>query len=302
MRNVALILLTLLLPLEAAAITSINTTSMNKSVVFFYAADAAGNVISDRLVATGFLIAIPQKGTNQNYTVLVTARHVVDPEWMHCPGAANPIRLFVRVNTIKYDAKTDTTGVGYVALDLIKNGMRQWEPSSDDNVDAAIIGAPTELSSGKYDVQFVVVREFARPEEVSLLGPGSQVATTGLVPGLEGQRRNYPVFKFGKIASIPDEMLPARCDANSVPRDLKVWIIGANLVAGNSGSPIYFDPLVPPGGIISSGEPRPMIIGLQSISFGNADLAGMTPAIYIVELISKTLPPDADIALAPSPK
>jgi hypothetical protein len=70
------------------------------------------------------------------------------------------------------------------------------------------------------------------------LGIGSQIATTGLVPGLEGLKRNYPVFKFGKIASIPDELVFFQCKPASQPQGLRVWWIAANLGLGTSGSPI----------------------------------------------------------------
>jgi hypothetical protein len=168
-------------------------------------------------------------------------------------------------------------------------------------VDAAALAAPLELASGKYDVTFVSFNSFGTPEEIAKLGPGSQVASTGLVPGLEGQKRNYPVFKFGKIASIPDETVSLHCTAGST-RDMRVWWIGANLVPGNSGSPIYFDPLFPPNGLLTAGEPRAMIIGLQSLSVDGADLAGMTPTKYIVDLISQTAPNDADLTLGPPAK
>jgi len=300
LRKVGLTLILCLIPFgKGNGITSINTEVVNKSIVFFYAADASGKVMPAQLVATGFLIGVPKKNTSLGYRIIVTARHVVDPVWAGC-GGINPQRLYVRVNTKQYDPQKDDTGVAYLPLDLIKDGMEQWAKSDDDAADAAILPVPGDI--GDYDVQAISFREFARPEEAAKLGPGSQIASNGLVPGLAGQKRNYPVFKFGKIASIPDELIPSQCGPGTPARNLKVWVLGANLVPGNSGSPIYFDPLVPPGGIITTGEPRAMIIGLQSLSFIGADLAGMTPAKYIVELISKTLPPDADLTLGPPPQ
>jgi len=71
---------------------------------------------------------------------------------------------------------------------------------------------------------------------------------------------------------------------------------------GNSGSPIYFDPLFPPGGDIRAGEPRAMIIGMQSVALPGAALAGMTPASYIIDVISHTVPNDADLTLGSPPK
>jgi hypothetical protein len=197
---------------------------------------------------------------------------------------------------MRYNPQVDETGLSYIAINLLREGTATWLKSEDEDVDVAVLKAPSELLSGDYDVKFINFRNFGKPDEIAKLGIGSQIATTGLVPGLEGRNRNYPVFKFGKIASIPDETVPVPCSPSSQPRPLKVWWLAANLVPGNSGSPIYFDPLFPPGGDITSGEPRAMIIGLQSIST-TGELAGMTPARYIIDVISRAVPPDADLTL-----
>ena len=208
----------------------------------------------------------------------------------------------MRVNKKRFDPKADETGVSYIAVELIHNGAATWLKSDDDNVDIAVLKTPPEFLSGDYDVIFMNFRNFGKPEEIAKLGVGSQIASAGLVPGLEGKKRNYPVFKFGKIASIPDEMPLVPCKPESQPRPFRVWWPAANLVPGNSGSPIYFDPLFPPGADISAGEPRPMIIGLQSLALLGADLAGMTPASYIIEVISHAVPNDADLTLGPPSK
>jgi len=278
------------------AITSIDTNFANKSIVFFFASDSAGHVVIDKQVATGFLLGVPKTNTQTLYTLLVTARHIVDPVWAGCADS-NPSRLFLRVNKKQFNPQTDETGVGYIPVELIQNGIATWQKNADDNVDVAVLNVPPELVSGDYDVRFMNFRDFGKPEEIAKLGIGSQVASTGLVPGLEGKNRNYPIFKFGKVASIPEEMAAIRCRQDAPPRQLRVWWVAASLVPGNSGSPIYFDPLFPPGGDISSGEPRAMIIGLQSIALQGADLAGMTPASYIIDVISHAVPKDADLSL-----
>jgi hypothetical protein len=67
--------------------------------------------------------------------------------------------------------------------------------------------------------------------------------------------------------------------------------------AGYKRLPNFFDPLFPPGADVTAGEPRAMIIGLQSLALGGADLAGMTPAKYIIEVISKSVRSDANLSL-----
>jgi hypothetical protein len=51
-----------------------------------------------------------------------------------------------------------------------------------------------------------------------------------------------------------------------------------------------------PGGDITNGEPRSMIIGLQSLA-AEGDIAGMTPAEYIMQIIADHLPSDAVLTL-----
>lgn len=164
-------------------------------------------------------------------------------------------------------------------------------------MDVAVLNPPAELVSGEYDVRGLNFRNFGKPEEIAKLGVGSQTTSTGLVPGLEGEKRNNPIFHFGKIASIPDEMVPTRCIPHSTPRSLRVWLIATTLVPGTSGSLIYFDPLFPPGADVTAGEPRAMLIGLQSVSVAGADLAGMTPGSFIADVASRSLPDDADLSL-----
>ena len=87
------------------------------------------------------------------------------------------------------------------------------------------------------------------------------------------------------------------CRADRPARYLQVWWLATTLVPGTSGSAIFFDPLIPPVADVSAGEPRVMIIGLQSLSMGGADLAGMTPAKFIIDVISHAVGVDADLNL-----
>jgi hypothetical protein len=294
-RRIGLIQLLCILSLTVAhAITSLNVPIVTKSIVFFFASDPAGNVLQDKLVATGFLVLVPNKSGENTYPLLVTARHVVDPIWAGCE-LVNPTRLYIRV--MHFDSNTEQPGVTYIPIDLITNGAATWLKSDDESVDVAVLKAPHELLSGSYDIKFLNYRNFGKPDEIAKIGVGSQTASAGLVPSLEGKKRNNPIFHFGKIASIPDETVSFTCKQNSQPRPFRVWWLATTLVPGTSGSPIFFDPLFPPGADITAGEPRGMIIGLQSLSLLGADLAGMTPAKYITDVIARSVGNDADLSL-----
>ena len=172
----------------AHAITSLNVNVATKSVVFFFSADSAGKVVKDKLVATGFLVLVPNKNGAETYPLLVTARHVVDPVWAGCESS-NPARLYIRINKMRFDPHADETGVSYLPVDLDTNGVATWVKSGDDSVDVAVLKAPRELLSGDYDVRFLNFRNFGRPDEIAKIGIGSQTASAGLVPGLEGKKR-----------------------------------------------------------------------------------------------------------------
>jgi hypothetical protein len=104
-----------------------------------------------------------------------------------------------------YDAHRAELGVSYLPVDLLHNGQPTWTRSDDNTVDVAVLRAPPELLSGQYDIRFLKVRNLGKPEEIAKLGVSSQTASAGLVPGVEGKRRNNVVFHFGKIASVPEE-------------------------------------------------------------------------------------------------
>lgn len=280
----------------AHSTTSLNVDVISKSIVAFFRSDSSGNVIKNQLYATGFLVNVPRRDGQGLYLLVVTARHVVDPVWAGCQPD-NPTRLYIRVNNTRFVPDKDQIGVSYLPLELTVGGTAAWVKSKDDEIDVAVLKAPQQISSGDYDIKFINFRAFGKPDEIAKLNVGAQTASAGLVPGAEGRTRNNPVFHFGKIAGIPSEMSIFQCATAAKPRPLRVWWLATTLVPGTSGSPIFFDPLFPPGADISAGEPRGMIIGLQSLSVPGAELSGMTPAKYIIDVISGAIGPNADLTL-----
>jgi hypothetical protein len=294
MRHVLALIVSLALVGTTHAVVTIDTNVIKKAVVFIYASDGKGEVDKSRQLGTGFLISIPKKeDPTFFYHALVTARHIVDPIWAGC-GSTNPARIYIRVNRTDFDPSANESGVSYIPVDLLKSGKPTWFGSKDEHVDAAVLDAPDGLAGN--DVMSINYRNFGAPEEIKKLSIGSDVASAGLVPGLQCVRRNYPIFKFGKIASIPDEMATLKCTKDSFTTPIRVWWLAMNQIGGNSGAPIFFTPMFAPGGDVTIGEPRSMIIGLQSLA-AEGDIAGMTPAEYIMQIIADHLPSDAVLSL-----
>jgi hypothetical protein len=120
-------------------------------------------------------------------------------------------------------------------------------------------------------------------------GIGDQFVSGGLVPTYAQQSRNYPAFKFGRISNVFDQPIAtSRCTQTSQPVDKWSWLLAGNFVPGNSGSPILLLPLdftIDAGGLLQYNGPRVMLLGLLSSALDGADLAEMTPAEYIFEII-----------------
>jgi hypothetical protein len=304
-----LLLFSALCPLLRAD-TTLDTEAVKRIVVFLYPPNSEGNdADATNPMGTGFLVFVHEKGDLKKGTlVLITARHIVDPYWASCspePQSQPDRRIYMRLNSKPYDPKKDSTGVGYLPVDLVKDGTKKYRVRDDDDeVDAAVI----ELNWGdwgkvqeKYDFVPMRLSLFASADEIPKFKIGDSVASAGLVPGRSGEKRNYSFFKFGEISNIPDEPTQVVC------RLVRVWFIAANLIGGNSGSPIFYAP--PP--IATALNPIPImrgvLIGVQSSALtarsdqgGNtvlepADIAGMTPIEDVFKIIEKNSPADLDL-------
>jgi hypothetical protein len=278
----------LLLP--SASDAQINMENVQRSVVFLYAADASGRIVPE---GTGFIVDVPiTSQPGQVYKLLVTARHMVDSEWSGCPA---PSKLFLHVNKKNFDPNKQE--VGTVDLDLtgeVKAGKR-WFVSADNEVDAAVAGLNGKVLD-EYDTGAVPIFLFPTEEELKTFKAGDEVVSAGLLPGASGKKRNYPISKYGYVSSIPEESVdPPKCGQQPTLHPLKLWFIAANLVEGNSGAPIYFSPPV-----ISNR--RPVLLGVQSMSFIPWDVAGMTPVRYVYEIIESLKLKDADLTRHAEPK
>jgi hypothetical protein len=167
---------------------------------------------------------------------------------------------------------------------------------SDPQVDAAVVRvAASAFSNNKFDVNFLPLSIFATDDEMSKLSIGDSILSAGLVPGAEGQRRNYPIVKFGAISGLTDDPFYTSCGQPPANIPEKVWFISINLFFGASGSAIFY---VPPGtGGLRFGAAinRPALIGIQSSSIILADVAGMTPVGLIFPIIESLHLHEADL-------
>jgi hypothetical protein len=294
---------------------NIPTEPIKKMIVFIYAADEQGEVNKSRAIGTGFLVAVPRRPTGA-LLLLITVRHIVDPGWAFCSGPP-PDLIYLRLNKRNYDPSKNDDGVDYVRVRLREHGRpKYWIRDDDDKIDAAVVDlTSTEMLGGgtfsrqNDDWSALEFSDIAAPDEIKSLDVGDSIVSAGLLPAylaggrdstpLTGQRRNYPFFKFGEISNIPDESIWTSCDERMPAlREEHVWFINANLVVGNSGSPIFFAPSGHyGGGTYTSGDDQrpPALIGIQSLTISSTDLAGMTPIEDVFKIIEKNAPKDSDL-------
>jgi hypothetical protein len=228
---------------------------------------------------------------NTEFRALATARHIIDPKWAKCPGE-NPKLLFVRVNSKSIGGETDSAAI-FLPMPLYNDGPAAWLRPDDPQIDAALV--PVQLDGWNADFNSISIRDFPTDVEERTLSIGDPIVSAGLLPHLNGTIRNYPIFKFGQISSIPTEPIKTSCGQGSPPFGVKVALVAANLVPGNSGSPIFY---VPGGGGGISFGGRPLLLGVQSFSYIGADVSGMTPVRYLYEMLRKHFD-EADLERGP---
>ena len=268
---------------------------IGRMVVFLYATTSEGNPDINTAIGTAFLIRVPHLHDDKATLLLATARHLLDPEWVHCPGQHNPEILFARVN-----ARKGGTGekVRYIKLVLSNQSKRMWAKHRRNDIDAAVIVFPAKDDDLlKSDISFLPMWRLPTDGELAKVSVGDDIVSAGMLVELGRTSRNYPVFKFGKVSNILEEDIHTSCERGEGV-NVNAWLIAANLVPGNSGSPVfYYPPFGEHGDIGSPGLDRLVLLGIQSSSSVPSDVAFMTPATYLSEIIEDMKLPDANLYL-----
>lgn len=284
---------------QVFAALNINVDAVQRSVIFLYPADQTGNVDAQRPLGTAFLLRAPSVSGDRFFVLVATARHILDPEWAKC-GTPNPPIVYARFNREGKAAGVGGDGTIFVRLSLVQDGKPLWTHPSDNEADAAVLVVPTPDTLLKgVGATILPVSDLPTDQEANSLGIGDQIVSAGLVPGLQGARRNQPFFKFGYISTKSDETVEVSCAANHPPNSIKGWFVAANLVNGNSGSPVWYVPPGASGVRFVSAVNRPVLIGIQSSSIIPADLAVVTPSSHLFEAIQLLHLPEADLYRGP---
>ena len=130
LKPMAVLIALLVATLIGEASVPVDTNFLGKTVVFLYSAKPDKTVDKNAPLGTGLLMRVPDSSRLGFTVILVTARHIVDPEWVHCPNTVNPEVIFARVNGI------DPSGaekVRYIRLSLVNHGQRTWSKHTRDD-------------------------------------------------------------------------------------------------------------------------------------------------------------------------
>lgn len=246
---------------------------ISESVIFLYASAPVDGEAAER-IGTGFVLRLPQESSG-NTRFLVTARHVVDPEWARC-GRANPQSLTVRLNR-------RTGGVSYRTLVLERDHLRQFVTSPDPATDLALIPLSHKEVGDLDDFKLAGIALEALPteSELSSLHEAQEIATVGVAPPELFGLMDFPVSESGMITSLTEgAQVPVRCALESPAKSIRIWLINADVEGRLSGAPVYAAFARGPHHVST-----PLLVGIQAVVWPDRGEAGITPVAALFEIL-----------------
>jgi hypothetical protein len=261
----------------------IYTSVFRKSVVFILNKVNGGY----NALGTGFFVGkrFGDKGNLAGY--LVTAKHV-----LKFTGDKFPSKVYIRINTLK--------GIAQIfELDLDKIGTITHP---DESVDVALIPCAFPES---YDIKVLTEEFFCTPEVITQkeITEGEEIFFPGLFSSYAGNKKNYPVTRFGKLSLLTDEKIEIQ-EYGKPQKLAHLYLVECQSIGGFSGSPVFFylGPYRKPG-VINMGGPEIYLAGVMKGHYNdfrinpvlelkdnilrelNTGIALVTPAYYITEIL-----------------
>lgn len=250
-----------------------------ESVFFVYRSVETGNEVQQRVpIATAFILSVPDVNHRTLARFLVTARHIVDPEWAHCSNQ-NPASLEVGLNR-------RSGGVGYETISLDKTRRPSYFVPADSTSDIAIIRLDEHLIPDleSYKLVDTPFRLLPTPADLHALTGAQQIVTASLRAQEQADLSAFPASGRGALSSSLGETVDTYCGSNPTPRSLDVWFIGGSVQQGVSGAPVYTS-------LVRDGQTAPttILLGVQAIAWPDRGVAGMTPSTALANLVQTAL-------------
>ena len=262
------------------------------------------------IMGTGFMVSREAKLASETKRVLflVTNKHMLS-DWTLADGVIKDFNKYLQVHFYRTDFSSEhpTQSLRIELCD--KEGRpddKKVQTHANPSVDVAVVFLQDDLTKAtginapSFDVTFLLPFHRITSHYVNI---GSQVFVIGYPMGITSLRNNYPLAKFGYIASTPGEEfaieIPAT-DRKGVQKKVnltgKLLVIDGLIVRGNSGGPV----------VLSSGvktrinpdskrwehttEPsKNLVIGILAGGFGSSGLSYTYSSDYIVQTIGDFL-------------
>ena len=253
-------------------------STIKSAVSFVYIKDSLGNLVPN---GTCFFVGIKsKKDTSQYYPYLVTAKHVIQKK-----DGNFYKEIFVRMNTKDSSSK-------FTYLEIESNlPYKNIFTHDDSSVDIAVIpyAPPKKDYIFNYlDSTFLLEKQGFKSLN---LQEGTEAFFTGLFTAYTGEKKIYPIVRFGRISLITDE----RIDWVGMKREM--LLVETSSYGGNSGSPIYFNIVdsigrrrLILGGILNGtyrdvAEIKIVQTGLTPVAVYNNGISGITPVYLLRDIL-----------------
>lgn len=309
------VLVTLMSPLMSVQAQDDTLKPVSQSIIFIYGSDTqpceppTPGKPPLLPLGSGFVVGIPEKGAAQPglwkaWKFLATAQHVI----------GNRESVILRLN------KKDSSGLVCHRLELSRSGNTQNVFAHKRlEVDLLLISIPDipDTDPVVFDFSLIADDTVYKTWEVQ---EGTDVYTIGYLYGYSGQKQNFPVTKFGRVALLTDESWyrsdrPITIPLTQEQRDeLKkdtgnlftevhtppgtpeqAYLIELNNTPGLSGAPVMlkspqFRVTGPAPGQLQFRKVEPLVIGvikgLLLSPTGSQGLAAIEPARHLKEMLS----------------
>lgn len=260
-------------------------TEVKKVVGFIYKKNDNGNLVAN---GTGFFVGVSDSARQLTAVNFVTAKHVIKNK---------ETNSFLDTIYIRLNRKDSLSEIRNLPL-YITGPNKNVFTHQDKTVDIAVIPVlpdpllfdylplPSDLLSNKKSFKELNIRE------------GSDVFFTGLFSPFIGDKRIYPIVRFGRVALITEEKIPWDKEMTNL------YLVESSSYGGNSGSPVFFylgadrgggglfvgNPELKLAGIMKGyfGESSPIkIIETQKIpvSDRNLGIAAVVPSYFLEEIL-----------------
>lgn len=215
----------------------------------FYIGETSGD--KERLVGTGFFVAVPDEIKPHRWMYMVTAKHVLES----VDG-----NYWIRINL--RDGTTRTVGG-----DALKWRHHPAYRVPDNRIDIAVCMTPYDVESTAFTLE---PRDFVYDPVKWNISVGDEAFVIGLFTYFSGSRRNTPIVRTGNLAMLPEEKVPT-ADMG----DISAYLLEVRSFGGMSGAPVFIRETVTTQGVSLDISGTPVVSVAPVSGVGKSWLLGL---------------------------